>query len=120
MQDNMRRGRIQVYLQSLAARWATADNKRGNSRGHSVMPAANANEFAYLCVDQFLQTFVNARVLKTALELQVIDRLKNPHTPEELMPHFAGDRGGLVLLLELLAGSRVVEEHRGTFRLSAS
>src|SRR4051794_29498529 len=81
-----------------------------------------AREFAFLCVDDFLSTLVDARALKAALELRLIDLLleKQPCTPEELERALAADGRGLRLLVGLLRANRVVEQDAGKVRLTAA
>ncbi len=75
----------------------------------------------YLCVDDFMKSLVDARALKSAFELDLIDHLREhqPRTLDELENTLAGDRAGLRLLLDLLVANRVVEERSGAFRLSS-
>lgn len=84
----------------------------------SLDEAAQANEF--LIVDEFLQTLVAARALKTAFELGLIDRLAEQRSGsvEALGRALKLDGKGLRFLLDLLAANRVVEEHGGDVRLS--
>ena len=74
----------------------------------------------YLCTESFLKSLIDARALKTAFDLRVIDHLAaNPAmTLADLVAWFPGDGQGLRLLLSLLRGNGVVEEGNGQIRLS--
>ena len=74
----------------------------------------------YLVVDEFLRTLVDARALKTAFEVGLIDRLVEHRSgaTEALGRVLAIDAQGMRLLVELLAGNRIVEENHGDLRLS--
>lgn len=76
----------------------------------------------YLCVDDFLTTLVEARALKTALDLHLIDFLceKPACSLDQLAQKWGGDGPGLGLLLELLKANRVVEQDGQLYRLSAA
>lgn len=65
----------------------------------------------YLCVDAFLATLTSARSLATALAWGLIDHLEAHEQlgRTELVRSFPGDPVGLHLLLDLLAGSGVLE-----------
>ncbi|OGA44016.1 MAG: hypothetical protein A3G24_19580 [Betaproteobacteria bacterium RIFCSPLOWO2_12_FULL_62_13] len=76
------------------------------------------NDLKLLCVDEFIRTLVDARALKTALELGLVDYL---------LEHRSGgfgararaievDRTGLRFLLDLLGAYRVAEERGGKVR----
>jgi len=79
---------------------------------------AHARE--YLVVDEFLRSLVDARALKTAFEIGLIDRLMEHRSgaTEALGRILAVDAQGMRVLVELLAGNGVVEENRGDLRLS--
>ena len=79
--------------------------------------AQDALEF--LCVDDFLGTLADARALKTALELGLIDYLVEHRgaSADALGRAIGADRTGLRLLLDLLAANGVVEERAGKVRL---
>lgn len=79
-----------------------------------------AGELDFLGVESFLKTLVDARALKTALDLRVIDHLAVNHaTPfADLAAWFPGDRRGLRLLVSLLRANHVVEECNGHIALS--
>jgi len=74
----------------------------------------------FLIVDEFLRTLVDARALKTAFELGVIDRLieQRRGSVEALGRIIGADRKGMQFLLDLLAANGVVEQHAGNLRLS--
>ena len=87
------------------------------ARGLAVGPPPAASmeptdEREDLCVDGFLTTLIDARALKTAFELRVIDRLAahEAMAVADLATGFPGDGRGLRLLLDLLRTNRVVEE----------
>jgi ubiquinone/menaquinone biosynthesis C-methylase UbiE len=64
----------------------------------------------YLCVDAFMRTLVDARALKTAFELGVVDRLAGmPAVDRAALAAATGcDTAGLDLLLGMLAANGVV------------
>lgn len=74
----------------------------------------------FLIVDAFLRTFVDARALKTAFELGLIDRLveHGAGSANALAPVLGVDRQGMRFLLDLLAAAGVVQESRGDVRLT--
>lgn len=76
-------------------------------------------ELEFLVVDEFLRTMVDARALKTALELGLVDRLLEQRggSVEALGRALGVDAPGLRLLLDLLAANGVVEERAGDVRL---
>lgn len=86
--------------------------------GTATPVADEALEF--LCVDGFLRTLVDARALKTALELGLVDHLleRGASSVEALARALGTDEAGLRLLLDLLAANRVVEERANRVRLS--
>ena len=67
-------------------------------------------DLGFLAVDGFLSTLVDARALKTAFELQLVDRLLvcEQQPVEELGAGLGIDTTGLDLLLGMLAANRVV------------
>lgn len=75
---------------------------------------------AFLAVDAFIKTLVDARTLKTAFELGVIDRLIEQRTGSaEALGRMSGiDPVGMRFLLDLLIANQVVEEARGDVRLT--
>ena len=77
------------------------------------------DDLEFLCVDEFLRTLVDARALKTAFELALVDQLLEHRTlsADALGRAIGVDRAGLRLLLDLLAANRVVEERHGKVRL---
>ncbi|MDN5005282.1 methyltransferase [Bradyrhizobium sp. GCM10027634] len=80
------------------------------------MPAA----LEFLTVDEFLKTLIDARALKTAFELGLVDRLVEHRSGsiEALGRAVGADRQGLRFLLDLLRASGVIEEREGDVRLS--
>lgn len=66
----------------------------------------------YLCVDDFLRTLVDARALKTAFELSLIDLLRQGpgKTPAEVIAATGADPQGLAFLCDLLRANRVLEK----------
>jgi SAM-dependent methyltransferase len=83
-------------------------------------PLAAATRPGYLVVDEFLRGFVEARVLKTAFEIGLIDRLleHGAGAAAALAPVVGLDQAGLRFLLDLLAAAGVVQEARGDVRLT--
>jgi ubiquinone/menaquinone biosynthesis C-methylase UbiE len=75
----------------------------------------------FLAVDEFLRTLVDARALKTAFELGLIDRLTASPTggsTQALGRAIGADPPGLRLLLDLLTTNAVIEERAGDIRLT--
>jgi ubiquinone/menaquinone biosynthesis C-methylase UbiE len=74
----------------------------------------------FLIVDEFLRTLADARALKTALEVGLIDRLLEHRSgsAEALGRALRIDAKGLRLLLDLLSVNNVVEEQAGDLRLT--
>lgn len=74
----------------------------------------------FLCVDDFLKSLVDARALKTAFELGLIDRLVEHRSGsiEALGRALGCDRQGVRLLVDLLKANGVVEERNGDIRFS--
>lgn len=73
----------------------------------------------YLCIDDFLRTLVDARALRSALDIGLIDQLQAGATDADRLEKSLGcDSAGLGLLLDLLAGNRVVD--LGPVRLTDS
>lgn len=83
---------------------------------HSTEPPA----YEFLIVDDFLRSLIDARVLKTAFELGLIDRLqeRGAGSAEALGRLLGLDRIGLRFLIDLLAANGVVQESRGDVRLT--
>lgn len=77
-------------------------------------------EFAYLCVDHFLQGLVESRALATAFELGLFDYIGADQTRSVdcLGKQIKNEGPGLRLLLELLKANKVVEETNGGIRLT--
>jgi len=74
----------------------------------------------FLVVDEFITTMVDARALKSAFELGLVDRLLESRSGsvEALGRALGVDAPGLRLLLDLLAANRVAEERGGDVRLT--
>lgn len=74
----------------------------------------------FLIVDEFIKSFVDARALKTAFELGLIDRLieHRSGSVEALGRAVGADRPGMHLLLELLKANGIVDERNGDVRLT--
>jgi ubiquinone/menaquinone biosynthesis C-methylase UbiE len=78
----------------------------------SEVPQCQPGEdFDFLCVDDFLKDMVAAQALKSALELGLIDQLREEQagTFTRIEQQWGGDRRALALVLDLLAANRVVE-----------
>lgn len=75
----------------------------------------------FLVVDEFLRDITQARALKSAFELRVIDTLlaQPPMTAAELAAALGIEPRGLQFLLELLQGAAVVDLAGGRYRLHA-
>lgn len=67
---------------------------------------------AYLCVDRYIRTSIDARAIQTAFELGLVDRLRDGATRSlvELQSISGVDAGGLRILIDLLRSNGVVEE----------
>jgi SAM-dependent methyltransferase len=76
--------------------------------------------YDFLCVDEFLSNVVEARALKSAFQLGLIDHLRGgpASTLEAIRAHCRCDDRGLRLLLDLLESGRVVERFGDGFRLT--
>jgi hypothetical protein len=74
----------------------------------------------YLRVDEFMRTLVDARALKTAFELRLIDRLLENQLIgiDRLEREIKVDRRGLHLLLDMLAASHVIARDGDRISLS--
>lgn len=87
-------------------------------------PSANAptagSDLEFLCVDEFIRTLVDARAIKTAFEVGLVDYLLEHRSSgfEALARAIGVDRTGLRFLLDLLGANHVVEERDGKARLS--
>jgi SAM-dependent methyltransferase len=78
-------------------------------------------EAPHLVVDEFLKTLVDARALRTAFELGLIDRLAQARyggSSEALGRAVGAEPTGMRLLLDLLVASGVIQEHSGDVRLT--
>ena len=76
--------------------------------------------FEFLIVDEFLKTLVDARALKTAFELGLVDRILEHRrgSIEALGRAVDVDQRGMRFLLDLLRANGVVEERSGDVRFS--
>jgi SAM-dependent methyltransferase len=76
--------------------------------------------FEFLVVDEFVKTLVDARALKSAFELGLIDRLieRRSGSVEALGRTLGCDRHGMRFLLDLLKANAVVEERGGDVRFT--
>jgi len=83
-------------------------------------PEDRGSEYEYLCVDAFIKTIVDARILATGLELGLIDYLieHEPAPLDSLRKRPGGEERGLELVLKLLKANGVIEECRGAIGLS--
>jgi SAM-dependent methyltransferase len=79
------------------------------------------SELDFLIVDEFLRTLVDARALKTAFELRLVDALiERGAASTAWLGHAAGvDEKGLGFLLALLEANGVIEKRRTDVTLSA-
>lgn len=77
-------------------------------------------DYAYLCVDAFMGDAVGARALQSALELGVIDHLRQAtrSAPDSIATRLMLEPRGLHLLLGILRAGGVVDERDGQFELS--
>jgi SAM-dependent methyltransferase len=84
------------------------------------MPGDRSRLLEFLVVDEFLRTLVDARVLKTAFEIGLIDRLAEHRSgsSDALGRVLGADRHGMRFLVDLLVANKVVEELRGDVRLT--
>jgi hypothetical protein len=80
------------------------------SKDGAGMPQDRGPEFAYLCVDAFMQDIFSARALYTAFETGLMDLLlqEPQQQPEALARKLGLDEQGAALLLGLLEKSRVI------------
>jgi hypothetical protein len=76
----------------------------------------------FLVVDRFLRTLIDARVLKSAFELGLIDRLITHRVgSESALTRMLGlDQVGGTLLFDLLAANAVIERTGGDVRLGSA
>jgi SAM-dependent methyltransferase len=77
--------------------------------------------YDFLVVDDFLRDLYQARALKTAFELRLVDELLDhpARTLEELEAALGTDRAGLRFLLDLLGSCQIIDTVDGRFRLHA-
>lgn len=87
--------------------------------GHNATDGASL-ALPFLVVDTFLRSLVDARVLKTAFELGLIDRLyeHGAGSADALGRVLGIDTAGMRFLLDLLTANGVVEERQGDVRLT--
>jgi SAM-dependent methyltransferase len=86
--------------------------------GGSPAGAAARGALDYLCVDGFLRTLIDARTLKTAFEIGLIDLLsERPLAAAEAERTFGLDAAGSRLLRDLLATNHVLEPREDLFKL---
>ena len=83
-------------------------------------PAAYPGRPEFLIVDGFIENFVGARALKTAVEIGLIDRRveHGAGSANALAPVVGLDRPGMRFLVDLLVAGGVVQEHRTDIRLT--
>jgi hypothetical protein len=81
---------------------------------------SSSPSFEFLIVDEFLKTLVDARALKTAFELGLIDRLVEHRSGsiEALGRALSADRQGMQFLLDLLRANGVIDERAGDVRFT--
>jgi hypothetical protein len=91
--------------------------------GLSVAAGSNTvTALDFLIVDEFLKTIVDARALRTAFELGLVDRLMDSRSGgsvDALGRAIGADPSGMRLLLDLLATNSVIEERAGDVRLTS-
>lgn len=77
-------------------------------------------DLEFLIVDKYIASMVDARALKTAFELGLVDRLleQRSGSVEALGRALGADAAGLRLLLDLLGANGIVEERGGDVRLT--
>ena len=85
-------------------------------------PAAAADPLDYLRVDAYLSSVIDARSLKTAFEIGLVDHLlQRGSSPLTMLMRATGaDERGLGLLLALLQSAGVVEQDLGDVRLQTN
>jgi cyclopropane fatty-acyl-phospholipid synthase-like methyltransferase len=79
-----------------------------------------SKEFGYLCVDDFMENLVDAKVLSTAFELGLIDFLiEKKSAPFGFLKRELGTEAhGTYTLLKLLLSNGVIEERDGNIELT--
>lgn len=77
--------------------------------------------YDFLIVDDYLRDVVQARTLKSALELRLVDDMleQPPRSVDEIQRALKIDRRGLEFLLDLLAAYQIADKVDGKFRLHA-
>lgn len=111
-----RRGGRPPALAAGAAANQGSDMSQPRAKKRRASPA-----YDFLIVDDYLRDVAPARALKTAFELRLIDDLLEnpPRSAEEIGKALDVDPRGLWFLLDLLAGSQIVDVVDGKFRLHA-
>ncbi len=86
----------------------------------TAQPLIGEPPHEFLIVDEFLRSIVDARALKTAFELGLVDRLieHGSGSADALGRVLGTDRLGMRFLIDLLAAAGVVQEARGDIRLT--
>lgn len=81
--------------------------------------ALSGTVLEYLCVDDFVRTLVDARALKTAFELNLVDLLQQQpeKTLAAVIAATGADPQGLAFLFDLLCANRVLERRDGALSL---
>ena len=103
--------RNEAIIRTILARKQIGKRPMSSSR---TTPTPRGDESAYLCVDDYLGTMVDAQALKCAFEIRLIEHLeRNPiSTLEQTAQALAIDRRGLVFLLDLLKVNPRRRKHR--------
>jgi SAM-dependent methyltransferase len=82
-------------------------------------PTAAAEYLDYLIVDEFLQSLIGMRALKSALELGLVTELETgPVAFDDLVTRLQGDQPGVRLLLDLLVAEGVIDESSGNVAMT--
>jgi len=86
----------------------------------AVTPSVAPASLAYLGVDRFIRSFIDAGALRSAFELRLIDRLEGGAAVpfEVLASHSGADPQGLRFLLDLLTANEVLVTRDGAAALS--
>ncbi|MCK4841023.1 MAG: methyltransferase domain-containing protein [Methylococcales bacterium] len=76
--------------------------------------------YEYLCVDDFLHTFMDTQSLKCALEMGLIDYLSEQTTATKagIQKHLCSDHAGAELLINTLLANKVVDNNKQGLQLS--
>jgi len=77
-------------------------------------------EFEYLCVEEFTQELFHVRALATAFEIGLIDFILQTGSAdlESLAKRWGAGLQAMHLLISLLTGNRVLEDHNGQIKLT--